>query len=62
VASKKKKSLKVLGEKYPSFALSRATMMNFKKDGRIHNFPLYGLSLFPKLITNFDSSSEKLVK
>lgn len=50
-ASKKKKSLKVLGEKYTSLALSRTTMMNFKKDGKIYNFPLYGISLFPKLIT-----------
>ncbi len=48
--SKKKKSLKVFSEKYPSFALSRVTMMNFRKDGIIHNFPLYGISLFPKII------------
>ncbi len=45
--SKKKKSLKIYGEKFNPPVLSRATLMNFKHDGNIKNYPLYGLSLFP---------------
>ncbi|MBU1474953.1 MAG: DUF4143 domain-containing protein, partial [Acidobacteria bacterium] len=45
--SRKKKSLRVYGEKYRSEVLSRATPMNFKHDGNIRNYPLYALSLFP---------------
>ncbi|MDY6789653.1 MAG: ATP-binding protein [Thermodesulfobacteriota bacterium] len=45
--SKKKKSLKIYAEKYQPDVLSRATLMNFKHDGIIKNYPLYGISLFP---------------
>lgn len=45
--SKKKKSLKIYGKKYNSPILSRSTLMNFKKDGNICNYPLYAVSLFP---------------
>ncbi len=45
--SKKKKSLKIYAEKYKSHILSRATLMNFKHDGHLKNYPLYGISLFP---------------
>jgi len=43
------KSLKVYGEKYGNYLLSRATVKNFKHDGNIRNYPLYSISHFPKL-------------
>ncbi len=45
----KKKSLKIFGEKYNKSILSRATLMNFKHDGKINNYPLYAISKFPIL-------------
>ncbi|MCK4523704.1 DUF4143 domain-containing protein, partial [candidate division WOR-3 bacterium] len=45
----KKKSLKIFGEKYRTSILSRATLMNFKHDGKINNYPLYAVSKFPNL-------------
>lgn len=47
--STKKKSLKVYGEKYQDKFLHRATLRNFKQDGKICNYPLYAISLFPNL-------------
>ena len=47
--SKKKKSLRIYGEKYHPPILSRSTLMNFKKDNYICNYPLYAVSLFPKI-------------
>ncbi len=47
--STKNKSLKVFGEKYKMRLLSRATMRNFVHDGKICNYPLYAISLFPDL-------------
>lgn len=47
--SKLKKSLKVYGERYHPPVLSRATAMNLKKDGEIHNYPLYLTGRFPAL-------------
>ncbi len=44
--SKQKKSLRVYGDKYHPPILSRATLMNFKEDGNIRNYPLYALWLF----------------
>jgi len=46
--SSKKKSLKVYGEKYNVPFLYRATLMNFKQDGKIRNYPLYAISNLPK--------------
>lgn len=46
--SRQKKSLRVYGEKYSPPILSRATLMNFKEDGDIRNYPLYALWLFLK--------------
>ncbi len=43
----KSQSLKVYQEKYTPHALSRATLLNLKKDGHIINYPLYAISLFP---------------
>lgn len=43
----KKKSLLVYGGKYHPSVLSRATLMNFKHDGNIFNYPLYGIFRFP---------------
>ena len=45
--SKQKKSLRVYGEKYRPSVLSRSTLMNFKEDGNIRNYPLYAVWLFP---------------
>jgi len=47
--SSKKKSLKIYGEKYNVNVLSRSTLMNFKKDQNIYNYPLYAVHLFPCL-------------
>lgn len=46
--SKQKKSLRVYGEKFKPPVLSRSTLMNFKEDGNIRNYPLYAVSLFLK--------------
>jgi uncharacterized protein len=45
--STKKKSLLVYDEKYHPSILSRSTLMNLKKDGRVCNYPLYLLGRFP---------------
>jgi len=55
--SKKKKSLIVYNEKYHPEILSRTTLMNFKHDGNIYNYPLYGVSCFPHLSLNKASTS-----
>jgi predicted AAA+ superfamily ATPase len=47
--STRKKSLLAYGEKYQTKILSRATLMNLKKNGVICNYPLYLVSLFPIL-------------
>ncbi len=47
--SKRKKSLRIYGEKFKAPVLSRATLMNFKHDLNISNYPLYALALFPRL-------------
>jgi len=44
--SKQKKSLRIYGDKYHPPILSRSTLMNFKEDGSIRNYPLYALWLF----------------
>ncbi len=43
------KSLRVYGERYGAPMLSRMTLLNFRRDGAICNYPLYAVSLFPKL-------------
>lgn len=43
----KSKSLKVYNEKYHPPLLSRTSLLNFKKDENICNYPLYAISLFP---------------
>jgi len=47
--SKRKKSLKIYGQKYKHSVLSRATIRNFKYDGKINNYPLYAVRKFPGL-------------
>ena len=42
--SQKKKSLLVYGERHPNAKLNRATLLNLKHDGKIHNYPLYLIS------------------
>ena len=44
---RQKKSLNVYGQKYKNSVLSMATTRNFKHDGKIYNYPLYAISLFP---------------
>lgn len=49
--SKKKKSLLIYFEKFSkkeNITLSRASLRNFAHDGKIINYPLYAISLFPK--------------
>ena len=51
--SKKKKSLLVYDEKFSkrentSVVLSRASLRNFAFDGKVVNYPLYGICLFPR--------------
>ena len=43
------KSLRVYQEKYSPPVLARTTLLNFRKDGGICNFPLYAISRFPEL-------------
>jgi uncharacterized protein len=43
------KSLLFYGSKYNPDILSRASLLNLKHDGRICNYPLYAISLFPEL-------------
>lgn len=49
--SKRKKSLRIYGEKYSPQILSRSTLMNFKRDSTIYNYPLYAVFLFPIIYT-----------
>ena len=48
--STKNKSLRIYGEKYSPPALSRANLRNFNTDHKINNYPLYAVSLFPRII------------
>ena len=43
----KSKSLRIYDEKYAPPSLSRSTLLNLKRDGRICNYPLYAVSLLP---------------
>jgi uncharacterized protein len=43
------KSLLFYGSKYNPGILSRTSLLNLKHDGRICNYPLYAVSLFPEL-------------
>ncbi|MDP1834620.1 MAG: DUF4143 domain-containing protein [Chlamydiales bacterium] len=45
--SQKKKSLRVYNEKYTPSKLLRASTMNLKHDGNVHNYPLYLISRLP---------------
>jgi predicted AAA+ superfamily ATPase len=45
--STKKKSLLVYQEKYHPSVISRTSLMNLKKDGKVCNYPLYFVSRFP---------------
>lgn len=47
--SHRSKSLIFYDRKYNPTILSRTTLLNLKHDGKICNFPLYAISLFPKL-------------
>jgi hypothetical protein len=43
------KSLTFYARRFNPATLSRATLLNLKHDGNVHNYPLYAISLFPKL-------------
>lgn len=43
------KSLLFYDKKYNPVSLSRTTLLNLKHDGKMHNYPLYAISLFPEL-------------
>lgn len=56
------KSLLFYDQKYNPKLLSRTTLLNLKHDGKICNYPLYAISLFPELsksIANTQSSEPK---
>ncbi len=44
-----KKSLKIYDEKYTPHVLSRTSLQNLSRDGKIINYPLYAIHLFPLL-------------
>jgi predicted AAA+ superfamily ATPase len=44
------KSLLFYDKKYNPDILSRATLLNLKHDGKVCNYPLYAISLFPELL------------
>ena len=44
------KSLKSYDLQFAPPKLARTTLFNFKKDGKIHNLPLYAISLLPNLL------------
>lgn len=48
--SKHKKSLLAYDEKYHPSHLSRVSPMNLEQNGRVSNFPLYLITLFPELL------------
>lgn len=48
--SRKKKSLRVYGEKYKPSLLLRSSLMNLKHDGDIANLPLYLIGQFSKFL------------
>jgi len=45
----RKKSLKIYDEKYHPTVLSRTSLQNLLLNGKIINYPLYAIHLFPKL-------------
>ncbi len=47
--SSRKTSLMVYGEKYSPPVISRVTLMNFRQDNKLCNYPLYAVSHFPML-------------
>ena len=48
----KSKSLKSYDQQFSPSRLVRSNLLNFKKDGKICNFPLYAVSLIPRLIVS----------
>ena len=54
--SPRSKSLKVFAQKYPHAVLSRTTLLNLKHDGKVYNYPLYAIALFPDLSLDPDSA------
>jgi uncharacterized protein len=46
---KKKKSLRVYADKYRPSIISRASLLNLRRDGDVCNYPLYAVRLFPRL-------------
>lgn len=46
-------SLRSYAQKYGTQPLCVASMRNLRMDGNVHNFPLYALCLFPRLIAKY---------
>jgi predicted AAA+ superfamily ATPase len=51
------KSLLFYGSKYSADILSRTNLLNLRHDGRICNYPLYAIFLFPELSRSLTSHS-----
>lgn len=51
--SPRSKSLSFYDGKYNPAVLSRTTLLNLKHDGKVCNYPLYAISLFPELSMKF---------
>lgn len=49
VINPRSKSLKSYDEQFSPPLLSRTTLLNLKRDGKICNYPLYAVALFPRL-------------
>jgi len=45
----KSKSLNSFDLQFNPPMLSRTTLLNMRHDGKIHNYPLYAITLFPEL-------------
>jgi len=45
----KSKSLNSFDLQFNPPVLSRTTLLNMRHDGKIHNYPLYAITLFPEL-------------
>ncbi len=53
------KSLLFYAKKYNPRILSRATLLNLKHDGKVCNYPLYAISLFPELYASADRMAQR---
>jgi predicted AAA+ superfamily ATPase len=57
----KSKSLKSYDQQFSPSRLVRSNLLNFKKDGKICNLPLYAVSLIPRLIVSEGNAGHKII-